>query len=104
MENNIIKIGPKHVTAYCLAANKMATDGIEKIILKARGSNIQRAVDVSQVTVNRFLPSFEVKNVSIGTDKFKMPETPNMKEFVKNISWIEITLGKRVSGLKDGLK
>ena len=101
MEDNVIKIGPKALMSYCLVINSKVLSGISEMTLKARGSNIQKAVDVSQASINKFLPNYEVKRVSIGTDKFKLPETSNAS--FKNISWIEITVGMKKS-LKDGLR
>ena len=105
MEDNIVKVGSKFAISYSLAVAKKVELGMEEVILKARGQHIQKAVDASQICVNRFLPNYEVKKVNIGTDKLKMNAVQDGKEILRNVSWIEITIVKKINtGMKDGLK
>ncbi|MEX2738968.1 MAG: RNA-binding protein, partial [Candidatus Wukongarchaeota archaeon] len=50
---------------------------------------ISHAVDVAEITRNRFLTEFEVKDIEIGTE---VVENENRKS---NVSAISITLGKK---------
>jgi len=62
--------------------------GQEKVLVKARGRSISTAVDVVEVLRNRFMPSVEVEEISIGTEQMQSEDrsTPS------NVSTIEIAL------------
>lgn len=87
--DNIVFIGNKPVMNYVMAALQLHMQGNETVILKARGRAISHAVDVAEITRNRFLMEFEVKNIEIGTE---VVENENRKS---NVSAITITLGKK---------
>jgi DNA-binding protein len=62
--------------------------GQEKVLVKARGQSISRAVDTVEVLRNRFMPSVVVEEIKIGTEQIQSEErnTPS------NVSTIEIVL------------
>ena len=74
---------------YCLAVlSSLQNDG-STVHLKARGRAISTAVDVAEVTRNRFLQNLVVENVEIGTE-----ELENTDGKMRNVSTISITLKK----------
>ena len=91
-KDNIIFIGSKpfmnYVTAVIMQYSKNDTT---EVILKARGKFINRAVDVSEVAMRRFLKDKEIKVTNILTGSEEYTNKENKKA---NVSIIEITLGK----------
>jgi DNA-binding protein len=87
-ENNIVYIGTKPVMNYCLAVLSSLQGGNNEVTLKARGRAISTAVDVAEVTKNRFLEDLAVKHIEIGTEEL---ESEGRK---RNVSTISIKLTK----------
>jgi DNA-binding protein len=87
-ENNIVYIGSKPVMNYCLAVLSSLQGGSNEVVLKARGRAISTAVDVAEVTKNRFLEDLAVKNIEIGTEEL---ESDGQR---RNVSTISIILKK----------
>jgi DNA-binding protein len=85
---NVVFIGTKPVMNYVLAVITQFNVGVGDVILKARGQAISRAVDVAEITRNRFLQGLTVKNIQIGTEELQA-ESGKI-----NVSTIEIVLGK----------
>ena len=54
---------------YCLAVLSSLQGGSKEVTLKARGRAISTAVDVAEVTKNRFLEDLLVKHIEIGTEE-----------------------------------
>ena len=86
---NVVFIGIKPVMNYVLAVITQANQGAGEVILKARGQSISRAVDVAEITRNRFLQGSVVRNITIGT------EVMQGERGATNVSTIEIVLGKK---------
>ena len=88
-DRNIVYIGNKPIMNYCLAVlSSLQGDG-SLVHLKARGRAISSAVDVAEVTRNRFLRDLTVDNIEIGTE-----ELENQEGQKRNVSTITITLKK----------
>ena len=90
-ENNSVLIGKKPVMNYVLACISLFHGGANEITVKARGRAITRAVDVVEVTRNRFMPDLKVKKIGIGTEQFATSEEGAAPS---NVSTIVITLTK----------
>ena len=86
---NVVFIGIKPVMNYVLAVITQANQGVGDVTIKARGRAISTAVDVAEITRNRFLQNLIVKNISLGT------ESMQGERGATNVSTIEITLGKK---------
>jgi len=90
-EDNVIYIGNKppmnYVMALITAFNMQDTD---EVVLKARGRAISTAVDVAEITRNRFFKDAEVNSIAIGTEEVAPREGGNPR----NVSTIEISLHK----------
>jgi DNA-binding protein len=86
---NHVFVGKKPVMSYAMSAMvQLAQSG--EIVLKARGMVISRAVDVAEIVTKRLgNNTFEVKNIKIDTERLGEGDD------VRNVSTIEITVGKR---------
>lgn len=65
----VVYVGNKPVMNYVLAIATQFQDGAEKVSIKARGKAISRAVDVAEITRNRFLQNIDIGEVKIGTEE-----------------------------------
>jgi DNA-binding protein len=84
----VVLIGKKPPMNYVLAVLTLFQNGQDKVVLKARGMAISKAVDVSQILKNRFLKDVEVAEIHIGTEQVENQQTGGKS----NVSSIEITL------------
>lgn len=90
MDNdNSIFIGDKPLSNYVASiAMNMASSLNDTVIIKARGKFISRAVDVSQIAINKSLKDMvSLKEIRIGSVDFKTKE-----DKIIQISYIEIEL------------
>jgi len=96
---NVIYVGNKPPIIYAASIQTQAVSGETEIHLKARGKATARAIDVSQLAINKFLPDWEVADVQIGTEEIefeKENKETKKKETIKiNVSTIDITLKKK---------
>ncbi len=92
---NSVFVGKKDTMTYVFSVQTQANSH-ENIFIKARGNAISKAVDVSQISVHRFLKGWHVKDVKLGTDE--RPMQPREGEEITNetqrVSFIEIELSK----------
>jgi DNA-binding protein len=72
---------------YCMAVLTSLKDG-SSVALKARGRAISTAVDVAEVTRNRFIQNLIVENVEIRTEELESEGR------MRNVSTIAIVLKK----------
>ncbi|VVB97380.1 DNA/RNA-binding protein Alba 2 [uncultured archaeon] len=87
-EDNVVYIGNKPVMNYVLAVVTQFNNGANEVTIKARGRAISRAVDVAEVTRNRFMTDSKVKDIKIATEKMVSERGES------NISIIEIVMTK----------
>lgn len=89
---DVIFIGNKPPMSYVLAIITSLSQGdLKEITLKARGQAITTAVDVAEITHNRFIKDLEVKKIAIGTAEMPPREGENKSRMV---STMEITMAK----------
>ena len=88
-DENTVYVGKKGVMGYVLAVVTQFNNGVDSVMLKARGKLISRAVDVAEIVRNRFLPEVAVKDITIKTEELTSEDGSMSK-----VSAIEITLGK----------
>ncbi|MBI5224951.1 DNA-binding protein Alba [Candidatus Micrarchaeota archaeon] len=67
-DKNIIYVGKKDTMAYVLAVVSQFNQGINEIHVKARGRSISKAVDITQIVKNRFMPNMLIKGIDISTE------------------------------------
>lgn len=85
-DDNTIFVGNKPVMNYVLAVVTQFNGGAQEVVVKARGKAISRAVDTTEIALNRFLQNVVKKSVMTSTE---MVDTENGKT---NVSSIEIIL------------
>ncbi len=89
-KSGIVFIGSKPPMDYVLAVmTRISASNAKEVVLKARGQAIATAVDVAEITRNRFLKDLKVSKVAIGTEEMPAREGENRTRMV---STIEITL------------
>jgi len=101
-----LKIGKKPVRPYVTAVIVHLKTGGTDVVIKARGQNVSKAVDVAEI-VKRFQETpMELTDIKIGTEEFLVNRETNktveenakvseedIKYFrVRRVSFIEITL------------
>lgn len=85
-DDNTIFVGNKPVMNYVLAVVTQFNGGAEEVIVKARGKAISRAVDTTEIALNRFLQNVVKKSIMTSTE---LVDTEDGKT---NVSCIEIIL------------
>ncbi|MFC1803106.1 DNA-binding protein Alba [Thermoproteota archaeon] len=88
-DENIVYIGTKPIMAYCAGVLTSLRNEGNRVTLKARGRSISTAVDVVEVTKNRFMENLIVENIDIGTEALE-----NQDGQMRNVSTIAIVLKK----------
>jgi DNA-binding protein len=90
--SGIVFIGSKPPMNYVLAIiTSLSASNAKEITLKARGRAITTAVDVAEITRNRFIKDLKVSNIAIGTEEMPAREGENRARMV---STMEIKLTK----------
>ena len=88
MEGNVVLIGKKPVMNYVIACLTYFNSGEKKVVMKARGRAISRAVDTVELLRRAFVKDLELQGICIGTEEIQRVEE-NRKS---NVSTIEITM------------
>lgn len=88
-EDNSVFIGRKPAMNYVLAVVTQFNKGSDRVVVKARGKSISRAVDVVEIVRKRFINDLEIENINIGTEKLQLDDK-NV-----NVSSMEITLARK---------
>lgn len=88
-DENTIFIGKKEVMAYVLAVVTQFNASPNEVKIKARGKAISRAVDVTQIVKNRFIPTMRISNFEAETE-----EVPNEDGTTSRVSSLTLTLTK----------
>jgi DNA-binding protein len=92
-KSEVIFIGNKPPMSYVMAVMTALSSGaIAEITLKARGKAITTAVDVAEITTNRFMKDLAVTAIGIGTEEMPPREGDNRSRMV---STMEIKLTKK---------
>jgi DNA-binding protein len=88
-QDNIVYIGKKPVMSYVMAVlTTLNTRNAQSVELKARGNSITTAVDVAEITRNRYMSGLSRPVIKIETEKISDGER------TRNVSCISITLSK----------
>jgi len=87
--SNTVFIGRKPVLNYVLACMTLFKSGQDEVLVKARGRSISTAVDVVEVTRNRYMQDVKVGGISIDTEVLT-----NEDGRTSNVSSIEIKIIK----------
>lgn len=88
---NAVLIGGKPISNYVIAAVRMLSqEGFNEIVVKARGSNIAKAVEVAE-RVKRTTSSVKIKEVRIFSEYHK-----DNSGRTRRVSAIEIVIAKEL--------
>ena len=88
--DNVVLIGKKPVMNYVTACITFFNRGEKKVIVKARGRAICRAVDTVELLRRAFVKDLEIETIDINTEELDRAETGQKS----NISTIEIIVSK----------
>ncbi len=89
-EESQVMIGKKPIMNYVVACLTAFNSGAKKVVVKARGRAISRAVDVVELLRRVFLKDIDIEKIEIGTQELSSPDRPK-----SNVSTIEISLVKK---------
>jgi DNA-binding protein len=84
---NIVLIGKKPVMNYVVACLTFFNSGSKKVVVKARGRAISRAVDTVELLRRAFLKDVQLQGINISTEEVTRGEGQKA-----NVSAVEITL------------
>ncbi len=84
---NIVFIGKKPVMNYVVACLTFFNAGTKKVIVKARGRSISRAVDTVELLRRAFLKDLQLQSINISTEEVTRSEGQKA-----NVSAVEITV------------
>jgi len=87
--DNVVFIGQKPVMSYVMACMTLLNSGTNKIVVKARGRAIPRAVDTVEVLRRSFAQGLQLESVSLGTEEVERTEGQKSR-----VSAIEIAVFK----------
>jgi len=91
--SDVVFVGSKPPMSYVLAIiTSLSSGNLDEITLKARGQAITTAVDVAEITRNRFVKDLKVTKIAIGTTEMPPREGESKS---RNVSTIEITMSKK---------
>ncbi len=86
-DENTIFVGSKETMSYVMALLTQFNSGNEEAMIKARGRAISKAVDVAEITKNRFMEEAEIEEIITDTE-----ELENEDGGTTNVSSIEIKM------------
>jgi len=71
---NTVLVGKKPVMNYVIAVLTLIHQGVDEVIVKARGRAISKAIDTVEIVKNRFLPGkIVVDDIKIGSQTVTNP-------------------------------
>lgn len=88
-DENVVLIGQKPVKSYVIACLTHFSSGSPKIVVKARGRAIPRAVDTVELLRRAFVKDAQLESISVCTEEVEREGGRKA-----NVSAIEITLTK----------
>jgi DNA-binding protein len=89
VNENTVLIGRKPIMNYVVACLTFFNSGTQKVVIKARGRAISRAVDIVELLRRAFVKDLQLKDIKIGTEEVTRGEGQKT-----NVSTIEITVAK----------
>jgi DNA-binding protein len=88
-DDNTVFVGQKPVMNYVIACLTCFNSGGSKVIVKARGQAISKAVDTVELLRRAFVKNLQVNEINIGTE-----EVPRVEGQLAKVSSLEITVAK----------
>jgi len=96
-KENEVLVGAKPFLIYIRSIEiLLKKKNLKYIVVKARGKNMGRAVDLCEASKNKFCKdlNLEVSNIKTNTEKFKKTD-PEKGELELSVSTIELTLKRK---------
>lgn len=91
ISSNVVLVGKKPVMNYVLATLTLLNQGVNEIVIKARGRAISKAVDTVEIVRSRFLPGkVDIKEIKIGSQTVSTADGRTAR-----VSTIEIVIQKK---------
>ncbi|MFW5928040.1 MAG: DNA-binding protein Alba [Candidatus Saliniplasma sp.] len=87
-DENTVYIGNKETMAYVMAVVNQFNNGSDEVFIKARGRAISKAVDVAEITKNRFLKEANITEIETDTEEIEQEE----EDRTVNVSSMSITV------------
>ena len=87
-EENTVYIGKKETMNYVMAVVTQFNSGSKEVVIKARGRSMSKAIDVAEITKNRFVQNAEIVEMKSDTEQVERTG----EEGTANVSSLEITL------------
>ncbi|MCE4609350.1 MAG: DNA/RNA-binding protein AlbA [Desulfurococcales archaeon] len=95
-----VRIGKKSIQSYVLAILMNLVDqGANQVVVKARGRNINKAVDAVEIVRNRFAKGVNivVESCEIGSQEIPITDPQTGQTRTRRVSSIEICLKKEAA-------
>ncbi|MEB3787306.1 MAG: DNA-binding protein Alba [Desulfurococcales archaeon] len=90
-----VRIGKKPVMNYVLAILTTLMDqGVNRVVVKARGRNTSKAIDAVEIVRNRFAKNVKIVDVKIDSHEITITDPQTGQERTRRVSSIEICLEK----------
>lgn len=89
VRENTVFVGGKPVMNYVVACLTSFNSGSKKVVLKARGRAISRAVDAVELLRRVFLKDLRLQGISIGSE-----QVTGREGRARNVSTIELRVAK----------
>ena len=87
-DENVVFVGKKPTMNYVLAVVTQFNNGLDNVVLKARGKAISKAVDVAEIVKHRFVSTIKYDDIKIDTEVLQGERGET------NVSSIEILISK----------
>jgi len=88
-----VRVGQKPVMNYVLAIlTTLMEQGVNRVVVKARGRNINKAVDAVEIVRTRFAKNVVVEDITIGSQEVMVKNPQTGEERPRRVSGIEICL------------
>ncbi len=81
----MVVVGRKPVSSYVLAVIVMFNQGVDEVIIKARGEAISKAVEVYNALRDRLGDSIELVDTEIGSEYTRSRRTSYIKIKVRRV-------------------
>ena len=85
-EDNVVFIGKKSAMSYVLACITQFNMNRDRVVIKARGKSISKAVDIAEITKHKFIKELKYQSIKLDT------EVMEGERGQSNVSSIEILL------------
>ena len=90
VESSVVFVGSKPVMNYVLACMTCLNSGSNKIVVKARGRAIPRAVDTIEVLRRSFAKGVQIEGINLSTEEVAREQGQKSR-----VSAIEISVSKQ---------